>query len=231
MAVSVHLDFIAPNVPDLTSLRIYEAPAKDGPWSMIETVTPVGSYGNYLSEYTTNAATSTTDWFAIEWLDSKGASFGQSQGVQAGAESAVSEITDRVLLRDASVSEAVAEQEAEAVVSDYFGTDDPLSIPRSAVTASEFSGLTMLTMARAKLFQIYSGTGSSADYVAGLVSQKVATSAVLKYQDVKNLIDAANVILGSSYSVIVQMEEVVIAGGSSVVPAIPDQTRLLVEVI
>lgn len=226
---SVSLDFVPPDIPNLAKLYIYEAPAKDGPWTLIETVTAVGVYGNYLSRYTTQMATSVIDWFSIQWEDDKGAQFGQSSAVKGGTETAVSEITDRVLLRDASIAEAVAEQEAEAVVEDYFGTTDSLSIDRSVVTAKELSGLTMLALARAKLFQIYTG-GTASDYTAGLVSQKSSTQAALKLTDIKDLLSEANTLLGRNFTCILQMDEIEIAGGS-VLAGIPDASRLIVEVI
>lgn len=220
MPVSVHLDFIPPNdVPNVTKLLIWEATSKDGPWDLIETVTEVGPSGNYLSEYTTDKALHSNDWFSIEWQDSKGASLGQSQGVQGGAESLVSEIVDRVLLRDPSVNEQVAGQEAEAVVEQYFGTTDSLSIMASDATANELSGLTLLTLVRSKLVSITSTT--SAGYTAGLVSQQGGSTTSSSIDDLKKLIQAANSLLGTSYSVILQMADNEIAGGEVILGA-PD---------
>lgn len=221
----VHLDFIPPDVPDLAKLYIYEAPAKTGPWTLIETVTPVGTQGDYISEYTTTLATSKTDWFAIEWEDVKGASFGMSQGVQGGVESLVSEIVDRVRLRDPSVNEEVAAQEAEAVVEQFFGTVDPLSVVVSDATARQLSGFTLLTLVRSKLVTI--SQGSSTGYTAGLVSQTGATNTSLP--DLKALIQEANILLGSSFSVILQMKDNCIAGGT--VSGAVDQSRLLVDLL
>lgn len=223
---SVHLDFIPPDVPDLTKLYIYEAPDKTGPWTLIETVTPVGTQGDYISEYTTMFATSKTDWFSIEWEDAKGASLGQSQGVQGGVESLVSEIVDRVLLRDPSVNEEVAAQEAEAVVEQFFGSVDPLSVVVSDATARQLSGFTLLTLVRSKLVTI--SQGSSTGYTAGLVSQTGATNTSLP--DLKALINEANILLGSSFSVILQMKDNCIAGGV-VTNGNMDQSRLLVDLL
>lgn len=226
MPVSVHLDFIPPNVPDLASLKIYEAAAKTGPWTVIETVTAIGSQGSYISEYTTANATSLTDWFSIEWIDSKGASYGQSQGVQGGVESLVSEIVDRVMLRDPTLNEQVVGQEAEAVVEQYYNVTDPLSLLASDATAQELSGLTLLVLVRSKLVQISLGTTES--YTAGLVSQKAGTSS--SSADLEALLKAANVLLGTSFSVVLQMRDNCIAGGM-VISGIPDQSRLLVDLL
>jgi len=226
MPVPIHLDFIPPAQPDLLTLKIYEAAVKAGPYTLIETVTPVGTEGNYITEYTTTNATSLTNWFAIEWTDSKGASFGMSQGVQGGVESLVSEIVDRVMLRDPTVNENVVAQEAEAVVEQYFGTTDPLSILVADASAAIISGLTLLVLVRSKLFTI--SQGSSSSYTAGLVSQSGASAATLP--DLKALINEANILLGTSFSVILQMRDNEIAGGS-VIAGIPDQSRLLVELI
>jgi hypothetical protein len=224
--VPVHLDFIPPNVPDLAKLYIYEAPSQNGSYALIETVTDIGSYGNYLSEYTTIHAASKTDWFAIEWEDIKGASLGMSQGVQGGVESLVSEIVDRVLLRDPNINEEIAAQEAEAVVETFFNTTDPLSLVASDATARQLSGLTLLTLVRSKLTSI--SQGSSTGYTAGLVSQSGATTTSLP--DLKALINEANILLGTSFSVILQMKDNEIAGGAVCV-GIPDQSRLLVDLL
>jgi len=229
MPVSVHLDFIPPDVPDLTTLKIYEAAVKTGPYTVIETVTPVGTQGSYISEYTTNVATSLTDWFAIEWLDSKGASFGVSQGVQGGVESLVSEIVDRIMLRDPSVNEGVAGQEAEAVVEQFYGTTDPLAMLKSDATAVELSGLTLLALVRSKIATI-SSSSTSTSYTAGLVSQSGGSGAETNFAALEKLLEQANAILGTSFSVILQMQDNCI-GSMALVPSVPDQSRLLVEVL
>jgi len=227
MSVPVHLDFVPPDEPDLARLVIYEATSKDGPWTEIETVTNVGEQGNYITEYTTALANSSSDWFSIEWFDSKDASFGQSQGVQCGVQGLVAEIVDRVMLRDPSVNENVVAQEAEAVVEQYMGTNDPLSVPTSDATARQLSGLTLLTLVRAKLFTI--STSNSTGYTAGLVSQ-TGGSASTSFDTLERLMEEANELLGTSFSVIMQLEEIEVAGGS-VTPGIPDQSRLLVDIL
>jgi hypothetical protein len=229
MPVSVHLDFIPPDVPDLTTLKIYEAPVQGGPYTVIETITPVGTQGSYITEYTTNMATSLTDWFAIEWIDSKGASFGVSQGVQGGVESLVSEIVDRVMLRDPSVNEGVAGQEAEAVVEKFYGATDPLAMLKSDATASELSGLTLLTLVRSKIATI-SSSSTSTSYTAGLVSQSGGSGASTSFDALAKLLEQANEMLGTSFSVILQLADNEIAGGA-VIETLPDQSRLLVEVL
>lgn len=228
MPVPVHLSFIPPNAPDLAELHIYEAAAQDGPYDEIEVVTPpaIGVEGNYLTEYTTIRANSATDWFAIEWIDAKGASFGMSQGVQGGVESLVGEIVERVELRDPTIKKEIAEQEAEAAVETYFSTDDALSVLESQATAREISGLTLLTIVRSRLALIT--LGASQSYTAGLVSEKGATATSLS--DFKSLLNQANELLGTSFSVILQMADNEIAGGS-VVAAIPDQSRLLMDIL
>jgi hypothetical protein len=222
---SVHLDFIPPDHEDVTQLIIYESASPTGPWNIIETVATVGTYPNYITEYTTTAATSAQNWFSIEWKDSKGASFGQSQGVQGGAESLVSEIVDRVMLRDPSIKEEIAAQEAEAVVEKFYGTTDPLSKLASDATAQELSGLTLLTIVRSKLVTI--SQTSNAGYTAGLVSQTASSTASTSLDNLKALLEEANILLGLSFSVVLQLAEIDIAGGASLVSN--DQSRLLVE--
>jgi len=220
----VRLDFIPPDIPDLTKLHIYEAPAADGTFNPIEEVTAIGEYPNYISYYTTELAIDDEDWFAIEWEDSKGALFGISQPVQGNTQTAVGRIVQYALLRDSSINEIIAAQEAEAVVELVMGTSDPLSVLSTSVTANQLSGMTLLTMARVYMMSVIS-SGSSESFTAGLVSMKSGNQRDLR--GIEDIIKAANLLLNRNYSVVAVMESVEIPGLGSIVSA--DHSRLIVE--
>lgn len=217
MAVSVHLDFVPPNVPDLTDLKIYESASKDGPWALIETVTPVGSFGAYLSSYTTDVATSTSNWFAVEWVDSKGAVSQRSNAVQGSTLSLVAEITDRVLLRDPTIPEQVALEETEAAIEGYYGVD-PYTVDRTQVSYTVKSGLTFLALARSYISTLVQTVAGSADsYTAGLVAQSSGSSSAtsVDWKLIDGLVRQANALLGKSFSTIMLLKDIEVAGISA----------------
>jgi hypothetical protein len=226
---SVFLDFIAPNgTPDLTKLHIFESPSKDGAYTLIETVTAIGTQGNYISSYTTDDATSATDWFVIQWEDSKGAKTPFSAAVQGGTRSLVSEIVARMLLRDSALNEAIAVQEAEAAVSDYFNILDPYSIDPSTVSPRILSGLMNLALARTYISRVIT-TSDKSKWVAGLVSLDTSSGQGLTAASVKALIDLANRDLGRSFSIKLLLEEIEVAGGFRQIVGW-DITRSIIEV-
>lgn len=228
MAVPVALEFVPPTDEDITKLHILEAPAATGPFVQIELVTPVGTYPTYINNYTTDKATSVTDWFAIQWEDSKGALSAVSAAVQGGTSTLAGEIVNRVMLRDPTLDENVVMQEALASIEMYYKTD-PANVPLSQATNAELSGLTLMTMARTYIFTSASTSQSGDQYVAGLVSQKSGSSTTSQNTKLQDWIDWANKFLGTNYSVIMVMEEVEIAGGTANGVVTQDQTRLIVE--
>ena len=228
---SVRIDFVKPNDPDLVALHIWEASEKEGVYNEIEEVDEIGTFPNYISYYTTDQAASTIGWFRIQWEDSKGATSELSEPRQGGADNLVSIIVDRVLLRDSSINEAVAVQEAEAVIQWYFGGKDPYSIDPATVSYTQMSGLTLLTLGRSLLFEVLVGGSSSANsWTAGLVSLKSESgTGGSSTAGIFDLLKQANTLLGLSQSSIAQMEEITLAGGASVIVS-RDQSRLLVEI-
>ena len=159
LMASVHLDFTVPDRPDIVKMRIYESPTETGTFSEIEEITTLGSYPNYLSQYTTDQATATNYWFAIEFEDSKGALTERSLPMQGGTQSLVSMVTDRVLLRDPNLREEIVVQEAEIAVSDVFNTNDPYEVATDQ-PPKILGGLTLYTLARVYLSDLLVG-GSS----------------------------------------------------------------------
>lgn len=230
---TVPLDFIPPAEPGIVALRIWESPLSDGVFSQIERTTEVGVYPAYITRYTTENATSTSNWFAIQWEDAKGALSELSQSVQGGTETLVNVIVNRVLLRDPQIDENVAAQEAEAVIESYFGTD-PYEVDPTDVPYNVLSGLVLLTMARCYLTTVYSASMASAGqkYTAGLISQDAgggAAAATKSLKDIKALIDAANLVLGRNYSAVLLMEEIATGNGQKQLVA-ADLSRLIIEI-
>jgi hypothetical protein len=215
-------------------LKIYEAPESTGPWSLIETITPVGSQGSYLTSYTTANAISLTDWFAIEWVDSKGAVVPMSPPIQGGTTTLVAKLVQRMLLRDPSLDENIAAQEAEASISLYYNVEDPYTVD-SSVSPAILSGLTLLALSRSYLFVTVTQTGTQnvQKFTAGLVSidsgSSAASSSSRKLADLKAMMDLANTMLGRNFSFIAQLEEIEVGGGFSQIVA-RDISRSIIEV-
>lgn len=229
MPVPVFIDFIAPNeMPNLVKLHIFEAAAKTGPFTEIETLTSIGVQGSYISSYTTALATSKTDWFAIQWEDDKGALTPMSAAVQGGIRSLVAEITSRIMLRDSSVNEEVAVQEAEAVVADYFGVLDPYSVDPATVSPKIKSGLSNLALARSYITKAITSSQSN-KWVAGLVSLDSSSGKGVTTDVVKSLIELANYDLGRNFSIVLMLKELEVAGGNKQIVA-ADLSRSIIEV-
>lgn len=228
---SVPLNFLPPQADNIVALHIYEAGAKDGPYVEIERTTAVGTYPNYISDYTTTFATSTGDWFAIAWEDDAGNVGEMSAGVLGGSSSLTQKIVDRVALRDASLDERVVAQEADAVISDYFGVLDPYTIDPATVSPAVISGLTMLTMARAMIAKTLTSSSTANKWAAGIVSMDNSTTSGSSNPTatIEKLIDLANKQLGRNYSVILLMEEIEVAGGVKQIVA-ADVSRSIIEV-
>ncbi len=220
---SVALDFTPPDWPNLAILRIFEGPSKDGPFAEIEEVTAVGTYGNYITRYTTNLATNTANWFTVEWEDTKGAVSPKANAIQGGTNSLIGELVARVMLRDPDIDENVAKEEAAAVAELYFGVD-PYTVDLATVKYAELSGLTLLAMVRA--YVVTANREAGEDYTAGLVSQK--SSSKSKF-DLDKMVEVANGWLGTGYSVIGVLEDLPVAGGLARVVSV-DQSRLIYEI-
>lgn len=239
---SVHLRFTAPPREGLAFLHIYESVNPTGPWTEIEVVAApaIGSYPDYISEYSTDQAVSGLDYFAIQWEDDKGALTEISNGVQGGTDSFVSEIIDLVYERDTSLDKQVVRQETEVAVEDFFGRD-PYTVDGSKVNYRTKVGLARLVQARTLVNVAVAQAASSAvatsagGWTAGLVSMKGASSSEVAKTASANsalirwLLEEASRALGLNFSRIAQMAGIEIAGGfSEIVSA--DISRLQIEV-
>jgi hypothetical protein len=208
----VRLDFVPPSQTGIVALIIEEASAKDGPFTQIERTTAVGLYPNYITYYTTTVALDAQDWFRIRWEDQDGIFSAYSEPLKGGTKTLVQEIVDRVLLREPALDERIVTQEAQAVVAEVMGTDDPNSILVEEATPVQLRGMTNLTLARSLVASYFTMTaGSSSKWVAGLVSLQSGTSSADFDKAIEALVKSANNDLGMGYSVILLM-----AGGYGV---------------
>lgn len=205
---SVPLDFLPPIEDNVVELRIFESPTSTGTFSEIERVTSVGTYPNYISRYTTALALAVDDWFAIQWVDDKGAVGPMSNPIKGGTTSLVSQIIQRVRERDSSLDENVVAQEAEGVIQWVLGDNvDPYD-PDLSVSYRQLNGMTYLVMARAYTVQAVTTSGGAIDSATmGLVSFKNSSGSTSKI-DVGSLIDLANRELGIATSFVLQLEEI-----------------------
>lgn len=215
MPESVFLRFTAPDREDLVKLRIFESVAAEGPWTnVIEEVTGVdlGTYPDYISQYTTNLAASKTNWFSIQWEDDKGAVTEISNPVQGGTSTLVGEIIALVGERDITLDDQVVRQETEFAIETYFGSDPYLATTDSYRVKV---GLARLVQARSMMSTLATASGTNSGWTAGLVSMKSGTSASTSENLIRWLLEEAANGLGLSVARVAQMAQMVIAGGLS----------------
>jgi hypothetical protein len=201
---AVPLVFNLPGEEGLTSMNIYEATSADGPWTLIETVTEIGMYPDYIHEYITNNAQSAVHWFSISVVDEALVESELSVPMQGGTTTLVSEITQRVMQRGVSLSESVVIQEAEAVISHYYGKD-PYTVDPATVSYNVKAALTYLTLARSLLVVQAAGSGATSGWTAGLVSMKSATETTQSTKSVEWLMSEAQKLLGLGFSRVAQI--------------------------
>lgn len=205
---SVPLRFVPPDVPDLASLKVWESSAKDGTFSLIDTVTEIGDYPDYISSYTTDNAVLATDWFAISWTDIGGAETPLSAPLQGGETTLVAQIMQRVRERNPNVNLNVAQQEAEVAIQYYFGDNvdpyDPALVDQ--VSYRVLNGLTYLTLARTLIAELLTHAEVNSATV-GLVSFKTASSKAL-LDNLQELIDIAELDLGISGSTVLDLKRI-----------------------
>jgi hypothetical protein len=211
---SVPLDFIPPDDPNITKLYIYEGASATAAFTLIDTVTAVGAYPNYISQYTTTLAVSPTDWFRIQWENASGARSAMSQPMQGGADLAIGKIIRRVLQRDSSLDENVVSQEAEGAIQMVFGDNTDPYDPMLTMSYREINGLVYLVLARSLIvrsIQQSASIGNVDSATLGLVSFKsgstTSSSSSVK-SDVQDLIDLANGELGLGTSFVMLLDDI-----------------------
>lgn len=226
---SVRLTFLPPEGEGITKLHVFESPTATGIFNEIDVTSAVGTYPNYIDHYTTILASSPVYWFAILWEDAGGAKSDLSAPMQGGTSSLPGILVSRMLLRDQTLDELVAAQEAEAAISDYYNTLDPYSIDPLLVSPKIISGLTNLALARSYITAQITSSASN-KWVAGIVSVDNSSSNNAKSADaVRALIDLANRDLGRNFSIVLLLEEVAVAGGMKQLQGV-DLSRLMIEI-
>jgi hypothetical protein len=210
MPVSVTLEFIPPDEPDLKALHVYESPTQTGTFTEIDSTLEIAAYPNWISRYTTALATSITDWFAIAWENTAGVTGQLSAPLQGGSTTLVSEIINRVMIRNPSLNQIIVGQEAQAVVSEYMHVDDPNFVAVSDASYVEIRGMTNMTLARSLIATVFAtGATSTAGFTAGLVSIKSSTGASADpTKAIEALVKSANADLGTSESIVLLMADV-----------------------
>lgn len=214
MPVAVRLDFTPPTVNDISKLHVEEAPAKGGPFQEIDSTTAVGTYPNYISFYTTQSATDLNYWFRIYWETTQGVKTPYSEPLQGGTKTLVQEIVDRTLLRNPSLNEVIVTQEAQAVVSQVFMTQDPNALQVEEATYVQLRGMTNMTLARSLVATYLASGGTVAKYTAGLVSLQTGTTTADPTKAIDALLKSANDDLNLNYSVILLLSQVDPSGRS-----------------
>jgi hypothetical protein len=208
MPFKIPLTFVPPDVENLASMRIWESSTANGPFSLIETVAAIGSYPTYIDNYTTVFAASATDWFALTWVDNKGAETELTQAIQGGVQTLVAEITQRCLQRMPRLSLQVVTQEAEGSIQVYMGEDtDPYDPTLYDDTSyRQKNGLTYMTIARTLMGEMLM-TSAVQQAQMGLISFKSANTTQL-LKNIQELIRLAESDLGISGSRVLDMERI-----------------------
>jgi hypothetical protein len=138
-----------------------------------------------------------------------------SAPMQGGSTSLVSEIVNRIMLRDPYLNPTVVGQEAEVAVSEYFSAD-PYSIDPDTISLKILSGLTYYTMARCYVIQatyaVTSTAGHGSKWVAGIVQLDQSQASSVKntagiWDAIDRLLKLANVELQWNVDVVLLMQE------------------------
>lgn len=204
---SVPLSFVPPDDENLTKLYIYESSVKTDVGTIIETVTAIGAYPNYIHEYTTDLAVSGLDWFRIQWEDDKGAKTDISSPVQGGTKTVVGKLVDRVLERDPTMSRQVVKQEAEGAIQWFYGDAvDPYDVTLNP-SYRVLNGLTYYILGRSALAMSVIGGSETQSATIGLVSMRSGTSTQTK-ANFAEIMEIAFELLGKSTSLVLQMTQI-----------------------
>lgn len=231
---SVHLNFYPPERPGFVKLYIYEASSADAsdPLNLIETVTDIGVYPDYINGYSTDNASLIDDWFAIQFEDSAGAKTDISDRMAGRTATLVGLLVTRVMLSNPDLNENVVGQAAEYVVSIVMRTETPYdpSLPNT-VTYRQLEGMTLLTQARAEIRSLIASTSlSGGSFTAGLVSMKSSGSQTGSTDLIDYLQKEASRILNLNPSRVGQICVGEIAGGLSQRRSIDESRLLMIEI-
>lgn len=222
---AVELQFLPPDEDGITTLYVEEASSQGGPYSQIQSFS-AGIYPDYITRAVVTTASSTTNWFRIRWQDSFGRYTSFSDPIQGGTTTIVSKVMNRTILRDSSIDALVAGQEAEVVISEYFGVVDPYAVSPTLAPPRILAGLTLLTLARLYALRLIE-QGSTHDWSAGLITMSI-TSNEQAWKQINRIIELANRDLNRNYSAILLMKEIAVAGGQKKLK-VYDVSRSMIE--
>jgi hypothetical protein len=205
--VSIHLDVLPPDVRDLHHLDIWESSSPDGPWTLIDQITNIGSYPGYITEITTDQARFTDDWFAVDWMDTNGANTGLSNAIKGGTETVLGIIIRRVQRLNPMVDEVVVNQETEAILEQWFNKS-PYDVTTDDFDDGkmyrQLNGLSYLVLARVMLIKRMVDSDNASTTI-GLVSMKSGDTKNSSAA-IQEFINIANRELGIATSLVLQME-------------------------
>jgi hypothetical protein len=173
--VAVPLAFLPPSDPDIVTLLIFEGTSLTGSFTQIDSTSNIGAYPNYINRYVTQNAISPDDFFAIQWVDSEGATSEMSAPIQGGTVTLVGDIVQRVLARDSSLNELVVVSEAEDVISFCYNVTDPYSIDYTTVNRLWLNSLAILTLCGVLYVQAVINSAIGSSYSAGIINQSVGS--------------------------------------------------------
>lgn len=227
---SVRIDFEQPTDEGLVALRIFEAPAANGPFTQIQRVTVIGAYPEYISYFTTAAAVNPNAWFTIQWEDAGGALSAMSNPFQGGTTSLIGDLVERVRQRDPSIKEVIARQEVEALLEAYFNKDPyTVTLDGNPRKYRILNGVTLMALARSYISTFSTG-GEYDKWTAGLVSVQSGKNASISFRDVARLFQEGIGLMGYNRATVARMVGLPIAGGVSERIS-EDTTRLLLSVV
>lgn len=206
----VNIKVTQPDEPTVASCHVYESANPTGPFVEIANI-PVAP-GQVLESVDVDA-TLATDWFAVQWADAQAAWLTPlSPPVKSGEQSFVQIVVDRVMQRDRSLDPDIVRQEVEAAIERYFGKN-PYGVSLADIPDGKqyqiINGLTYLGMARSYLAASASESNVQSATL-GMVSFR-SESGTQRNVDVQALLDAANLELGISTSLVLQMEDIITA--------------------
>lgn len=227
---SVRIDFEQPTDEGLVALRIFEAPAANGPFTQIQRVTAIGAYPEYISYFTTALAVNPNAWFTIQWEDAGGALSLMSNPFQGGTTSLIGDLVERVRQRDPSIREVIARQEIEALLEAYFNKNPyTVTLDGNPRKYRILNGVTLMALARSYISTFSTG-GEYEKWTAGLVSVQNGKNASISFKDVARLFQEGIGLMGYNSAIVARMVGLPIAGGVSERIS-EDTTRLLLSVV
>jgi hypothetical protein len=205
MSVVMPLRFVPPDIENLVAMKVWEGASSTGPFNQIDFVTAIGEYPTYIEHYTTANVGNPANWFALSWIDDKGAETALTAPMQGNVNTLVGEIVQRSRERMPGLSIQVVTQEAEGAIQVWMGEDTDPYDPSLIASYRQKNGLTYLTIARTLLGELLM-TSSVESATMSLVSFK-GTNTRNTLKNIDELVAMAEEDLGISGSAVLQLEK------------------------